>query len=394
MAAPPDTVRGVQGVANRARALLIGVALGATLSGGCGDDEEAAPTTKPAEERAQATEPAAEPEQQVELYFTSGEQFRKAGREIEADGEEELVAVAEELVEGPTRPERRAKVEAQTQIPPATEVEDVSLDDGVATVEVSEAFVAGIPDDPSQRSPGEELDLNARLAQMTFTLTQFERVDETRVVVGGEPVETRLSRSDYVEPERGPVRVERPRGERSKSTRKVQKRLAALRYLPKSAVDGVAGYRTQQAVLAFQSWEGLERDGIVGPATTAALGRAQRPEPRAGGPSRRVEVFRAEGVALLVKRGRTKRAIHVSTGAPGYETPSGTYEVFRKELKSWSVPYSVWLPYASYFNNGIAFHEYADVPVFPASHGCVRVPTPEAQIVYRFASVGTTVVVH
>ncbi len=70
-------------------------------------------------------------------------------------------------------------------------------------------------------------------------------------------------------------------------------------------------------------------------------------------------------MTLLVEAGRTKRAIHVSSGAPGTITPSGRYEVFRKELQSWSVPFQTWLPYASYFNNGIAFHEYPDVPTYP-----------------------------
>jgi lipoprotein-anchoring transpeptidase ErfK/SrfK len=131
----------------------------------------------------------------------------------------------------------------------------------------------------------------------------------------------------------------------------------------------------------------------VGPQTTAALRTAKRPKAGGYGPSKRVEIYREKGVALLVTHGKTKRAIHVSTGAPGTSTPAGTYEVFRKELRSWSVPFQVWLPYASYFNNGIAFHEYADVPPFPASHGCVRVPAPEAKGVYRFADIGTTVVV-
>jgi lipoprotein-anchoring transpeptidase ErfK/SrfK len=57
------------------------------------------------------------------------------------------------------------------------------------------------------------------------------------------------------------------------------------------------------------------------------------------------------------------------------------------------VPFSTWLPYASYFNAGIAFHEYADVPTYPASHGCVRVPAPEAPGVYAFATTGIVVVV-
>ncbi len=123
--------------------------------------------------------------------------------------------------------------------------------------------------------------------------------------------------------------------------------------------------------------------------------RAQRrPKPRANGPSRRIEVYREQGVALLVEHNKTKRAIHVSAGASATPTPTGSYEVFRKELRSWSVPFQVWLPYASYFNQGIAFHEYPDVPPYPASHGCVRVPAPEAKGVYEFASLGTTVIVY
>ena len=89
-----------------------------------------------------------------------------------------------------------------------------------------------------------------------------------------------------------------------------------------------------------------------------------------------------------------KRRIHASTGAAGYETPTGTYSVFRKETNSWSVPYQVWLPYASYFNGGIAFHASDEVPASPVSHGCVRLSAPEAPFVYEFATVGTSVVVY
>jgi lipoprotein-anchoring transpeptidase ErfK/SrfK len=261
-------------------------------------------------------------------------------------------------------------------------------------VEVSDAFTSGIPAKSADRSRAERAELNARLGQLTYTLTQFEDVRSAKVVAGGVAVEPALERDDYAKPAKGPPDVTRAKGQRSPSTRAVQERLAKLRYLPRKAVDGVDGYRTQQAVIAFQSWRGLERDGIVGPATSAALARASRPKPRADGPAHRIEVYRDKGVALLIENGKTKRAIHISAGQPSTPTPAGTYEVFRKELRSWSVPFSVWLPYASYFNQGIAFHEYPDVPVYPASHGCVRVPAPEAKGVYAFASIGTTVVVY
>ena len=79
------------------------------------------------------------------------------------------------------------------------------------------------------------------------------------------------------------------------------------------------------------------------------------------------------------------RAIHVSTGAPGTPTPTGRFRVYRKQRESWSVPFRVWLPWASYFSAGFALHGYADVPPFPASHGCVRIPLSEAPTVYAFA---------
>ena len=87
------------------------------------------------------------------------------------------------------------------------------------------------------------------------------------------------------------------------------------------------------------------------------------------------------------------RTISVSTGAPGYDTPAGSYSIFRKEEMSWSVPFEVWLPWASYFVGGIAFHEYPDVPPYPASHGCVRVPRYDAKLVYDFTPIGTPVAV-
>ncbi len=346
-----------------------------------------------------AAEAASESERDdsIELYFTSGEQFAKVERKAAASGDVEQAA--QELIDGPTAADSSAKVEAQTQIPGDIALEQVVVDDeGTATVELSGGFTAGIPGDAEARSDREVMDLNARLGQITYTLTQFDEVDAVKVISGGETVEPAakraapaVERADYAKPEKPPQRKLRPRGAKSADTRTIQKRLAKLRYLPRSAVDGIDGYRTQQAVIAFQSWRGLERDGVVGPATTAALARASRPKPKGGGPERRIEVHREKGVALLIAGGKVKRAIHVSTGAPGTDTPSGRYSVFRKELQSWSVPFSTWLPYASYFNQGIALHEYPDVPTFPASHGCVRVPAPEAKGVYEFATIGTAV---
>ena len=85
------------------------------------------------------------------------------------------------------------------------------------------------------------------------------------------------------------------------------------------------------------------------------------------------------------------RTIPVSTGKPATPTPPGDYRVYAKIPRWWSTPFREWLPWALPFVGGIAFHELQDVPVFPASHGCVRQSFTVAKWTYDFASVGMPV---
>jgi peptidoglycan hydrolase-like protein with peptidoglycan-binding domain len=169
-------------------------------------------------------------------------------------------------------------------------------------------------------------------------------------------------------------------------------RLAALGYLPAGSAGSTYTDATRHAVLAAQKWHGLGRDGVAGPRTLGALASAARPVPRRpGGAGARIEVLLDRQLALLIRDGRVQRTIAVSTGAPGYATPAGSFRITRKETRSWSYPYQVWLPYASYFNRGIALHGHASVPPYAASHGCVRVPEAFMREVYAFAAMGTAV---
>ena len=176
------------------------------------------------------------------------------------------------------------------------------------------------------------------------------------------------------------------------SWRGVQARLWALGYLERAEVTGSADYLTEQALLAFQGWERLARTGTVTGETQLALFRAAAPRPARRSPGKHVEIYRDRGVLLTVEDGEIVRAVHTSTGAGGV-TPAGTFRVYVKSLLSWSVPFQVWMPYASYFRGGIAMHQSPDVPSYNASHGCVRLPEGEAERVYRFAEVGTPVIV-
>lgn len=347
----------------------------------------------------------------VKLFFTAGEQFRPVEHEVDGTGSTPLQAT-QALLEGPKKikPAAAAEDEVETLIPEGTRVENLEVDDsGEATVDLSREFLDDIPAKAAKRTRAEDDEVTGRLGQVTYTLTSFEKVDSVKVRSGGvavqappqrssggvSPPDVEQDRGDYAEPPAVPraPKVRGGGGGTEPGTLSLQRKLARLGYLPSSGVDGVAGYQTEQAVMAFQAWEGLTRDGDAGPQTRAALKTAKRPKPSARRPNRFMEIRISRGVLLLVKDGRTKRAIHVSAGGPGTETPTGRYRIFRKELMSWSVPFSTYLPYASYFNNGIAFHEYPDVPPYPASHGCVRVPTPEAKRVYDFARMNTVVVV-
>jgi L,D-transpeptidase catalytic domain/Putative peptidoglycan binding domain len=171
-----------------------------------------------------------------------------------------------------------------------------------------------------------------------------------------------------------------------------QQKLAALGFLLSADVDGVNGAQTQTAVLAFQKWEGLSRDGVLGPQTLAALATAQRPTPiTQGPPGKRAEVLLDRQVALAIDDNKVVRVIPVSTGKPSTPTPPGDFKVYAKIAKWWSTPFREWLLWAVPFNAGIAFHEFPEVPPYAASHGCAREMETTAKWLYGFSVVGMPV---
>jgi L,D-transpeptidase catalytic domain/Putative peptidoglycan binding domain len=182
-------------------------------------------------------------------------------------------------------------------------------------------------------------------------------------------------------------------GSRGVEVERLGLRLAKLRYLPTDAVGLRFTRATRWAVMAFQKYERLRVDGIVGPKTQAALRGAGRPR-AAFGRGRRIAVSLGRQLAFLVDgQGRVLRALSVSTGRPGRRTPQGIFRIFWRERRSWSVDYSMWLPWAAYFHKGYALHGSRSVPARPRSHGCVRVPWPFARAAYAFGRLGTRVFV-
>jgi N-acetylmuramoyl-L-alanine amidase len=176
-------------------------------------------------------------------------------------------------------------------------------------------------------------------------------------------------------------------------TKALQRKLIRLRYLQPGLATGTYGLGTLQAVMAFQGWVGLPRTGYMDSASYAALKHAKTPVSW-GHKQKHMEVHKDRQVLLLIgKLGNVKRAIHVSTAAPGHFTPVGIFHIYSKQIMSWSTLFDVWLPYADYFTGGYAFHEYPDVPGVPASHGCIRIADGDAQVVWKFAALGTRVAI-
>lgn len=321
------------------------------------------------------------------VYLLQGEQVTSVNRPGST-----VRSAVRALIAGPTAAERARGI--RTQVPPRIPVNAVSVVDGVATVDLGNRFAAYAR---SER-------LNARLTQLVLTVDAVPGVRSVRLRIDGgtpfglfpgvdltRPVTSRSIRTPDLPPPSGGGTG--PGTPVAPTTQALEQRLADLGYLDPARVDGVADPATANAVIAFQKWERIGRDGVVGPQTQARLDAAARPTPRATGEPRRVEVLLDRQVALHVDGGNVVRVLHVSTGQPGYDTPAGTYRIGRKYTRDWSVPYSVWLPWASYFVGGVAFHEAASVPVTPASHGCVRVPNGDAQWLYDRTPVGTQVVV-
>jgi L,D-transpeptidase-like protein/putative peptidoglycan binding protein/PKD domain-containing protein len=181
-----------------------------------------------------------------------------------------------------------------------------------------------------------------------------------------------------VEPTLGP-------GSRGPSVRVLEQRLASLHYALRG-VDASYDSDTSDAVLAFQKLYGLPRTGRVDSRLWRLLVNAHTPRARYSG--NHVEVDKTRQVLFEVRGGKVALIVHVSTGATG-NTPLGEWHVYRR------VPGWDWvLYYPSYFLRGFAIHGYPDVPPYPASHGCVRVPLWAATRLYSLQWYGEAVYVY
>ena len=160
----------------------------------------------------------------------------------------------------------------------------------------------------------------------------------------------------------------------------LQRRLVSLGYWL-GTPDGVFGDSTQQAVYALQKAAGIERDGIVGPMTEAALTRGVVPAPRFV-PGYAVEVDLTTDLLMIVDNGKLEYTLNTSTGGVYWYTDNGVTALAETPVGVFHIYTAVdgmvvdslgelWRP--RYFDEGFAIHGDSYVPPVPVSHGCVRV---------------------
>lgn len=84
----------------------------------------------------------------------------------------------------------------------------------------------------------------------------------------------------------------------------------------------------------------------------------------------------------------------VSTGKKGHETPTGVFTLLQKNVDHRSNLYnSAPMPYMQRLTwDGIAMHA-GNLPGYPASHGCVRLPLAFARLLYGVTRLGLTVII-
>jgi hypothetical protein len=183
-----------------------------------------------------------------------------------------------------------------------------------------------------------------------------------------------------------PIAVpELQRGSTGSAVQALEERLTALHYALER-IDGSFGQDTYDAVVAFQKVNGLARTGVMTVADWRVLLRSGIPKAEVSGDA--IEVDKTRQVLFVVRAGESQLVIPVSTGATG-NTPVGEFHVYRK-VYGWD-----WvLYYPSYFLRGFAVHGYVDVPSYPASHGCVRIPIWVSQRISGLIPYGSRIVIH
>jgi peptidoglycan hydrolase-like protein with peptidoglycan-binding domain len=174
------------------------------------------------------------------------------------------------------------------------------------------------------------------------------------------------------------------------SVRVLQSELAALHYVV--PLNGVFDEATGRALIAYRKMTNIARIAYAGSEVFARLAHG------IGGftvryrhDGRHVEANLTKQVLAEIEPGGRVHAIYtMSSGKPSTPTVIGRFQVYSKTPGT----NSEGMVDSNYFIRGYAIHGYAEVPTYAASHGCLRVPIPNAASIYAWVQYGTPVDVY
>ena len=118
-----------------------------------------------------------------------------------------------------------------------------------------------------------------------------------------------------------------------------------------------------------------------------------RPEVSPRGPVV-IVVSLPEQLVHVYRNGVTIGVSTCSTGKPGNRTPTGIFTILQKREEHYSSTYNnAPMPNMQRLTwQGVALHA-GNLPGYPASHGCVRLPTNFSELVFSVTQLGTPVII-
>jgi L,D-transpeptidase catalytic domain len=169
----------------------------------------------------------------------------------------------------------------------------------------------------------------------------------------------------------------------------LQQRLAALHfYIPQTGVyDNGTG-------LAIDAYHRLLHWGVSQQANRSTIvwllngwGEFKVRYPRHG---RHAEGNLGSQLLALIDGSRVDYIFPISSGKPSTPTVLGNFHVYRRDPGY--LPDGMY--FSSFFIGGYAIHGYDPAPDYPASHGCMRLPIPDAITAFNWLNFGDAVDVY
>jgi len=172
--------------------------------------------------------------------------------------------------------------------------------------------------------------------------------------------------------------------------------------------SGDGWFRIQSASGLYLTANPGNKSGTSVTVSSKNLGDAQKfrftPSTYSGYSGTYIDVNLTTQRLLFINDGQIMLACDVVTGAPGMQTPTGTFSILNKQSPAvlagpgWWAPVDFWMPFTV---NGHGFHDANWQPWFggdrwtyAGSHGCVNMPFWAARDLYNLISIGTTVYIH